>query len=311
MTVTDNGRVELDEATLAKARELTAGGKQPSKREMRDHIRKGWSTVNEVLTLLGREDAERRAEKARAARKTIRKLSSRKRSGSTGPVRAQRQRTVNEPIGFQPMELVSAPAGVEFPEAVQKHPEPIARAVNEMTAPLLAEVPLGPARLPEPEAVEEQLAAPVKAQLRVIRTWPILIVAAGAFVAIWAGWVGIGRLTGFGDVNLLPGLVDDGRWSTVNTAITLPLGMEAYSAYAFYVLLHRSAPARARRFAAWSSLGAVLLGMAGQTAYHLMIADRMTAAPWQITTVVSCLPVAVFGLAAALVHLVRAGEEVK
>lgn len=36
----------------------------------------------------------------------------------------------------------------------------------------------------------------------------------------------------------------------------------------------------------------------------------MTAAPWQITTAVSCLPVAVFGLAAALVHMVRAGEEV-
>jgi hypothetical protein len=39
-----------------------------------------------------------------------------------------------------------------------------------------------------------------------------------------------------------------------------------------------------------------------------MAAAQMTLAPWQITTVVSCLPVSVFGLVAALVHMVRAGE---
>jgi hypothetical protein len=144
---------------------------------------------------------------------------------------------------------------------------------------------------------------------RRVVVWPILIVAAGAFIAIWGGWVGLGKLTGFGDVNLLPGIVRDGKWSTLDTAITLPMGMEAYSAYAFYVWLHPGVPERARRFAFWSSMGAVALGMAGQTAYHLMTADGMTAAPWWITTVVSCLPVAVFGLAAALVHMVRSGDQ--
>lgn len=287
MTITDNGRVELDEQTLAKGRELTAGGKLPGKREMQRHLGKGWPIVNEVLTRLGDEVAERTTAKRREARRKIKTLQSRKRSGSTRPVLPERQRTVNEIIPtaiVEPAVELVAPA---IPEAAQKHPGTAPVTVNETP-----------------------VAEPIKPGSKVIRTWPILIVAAGAFVAIWAGWVGLGQLTGFGDMNLLPGLVDDGKWSTVDTKITLPLGMEAYSAYAFYVLLHRSAPKRARVFAAWSSLGAVLLGMAGQTAYHLMAAKQITAAPWEITTVVSCLPVAVFGLAAALVHMVRAGEGV-
>jgi hypothetical protein len=211
------------------------------------------------------EEAER---EAAAARLRARRGAAKKRRAG------QRRRRVN--VCFPG---VNGPATAPSPVAT---PEPVAEAM--------------------PEAVQEHPTPTIPAK---VRTWPILIVAAGAFIAIWGGWVGIGKLTGFGDVNLLPGIVRDGSWATLDTAITLPMGMEAYSAYAFYILLHRGVPRRARRFAAWSSLGAVVLGMAGQTAYHLMTAAGMTAAPWQITTVVSCLPVAVFGLAAALVHMVR------
>ncbi|MET0426312.1 MAG: ABC transporter permease [Actinoplanes sp.] len=162
---------------------------------------------------------------------------------------------------------------------------------------------VAPVAAPEPTST-----AGSRVTLRKVVTWPALLVAAPAFVAIWAGWVAIGKLTGFGRVNLLPGF-----WSgwTVDTAITLPIGVEAYAAYAFYVALHSSAPARARKFAAWSAGLAVVLGMGGQAAYHLMSAAHMDKAPWQITTLVSCLPVAVFGVAAALVHMVRAGNDEK
>jgi len=37
-----------------------------------------------------------------------------------------------------------------------------------------------------------------------------------------------------------------------------------------------------------------------------MVAAEVTSAPWPITTAVSCLPVAVLGMGAALVHLLRA-----
>lgn len=135
------------------------------------------------------------------------------------------------------------------------------------------------------------------------RAWPVLLLALPAFVAIWGGWVGLGELTGFGPVNLLPGI---GSGWTINSAITLPIGVEAYAAYALRVWLSGIAPTLlARRFAMWSAIGALVLGAGGQVAYHLMVAAGMTKAPWQITTFVSCLPVVVLGCGAALAHLLH------
>jgi hypothetical protein len=135
--------------------------------------------------------------------------------------------------------------------------------------------------------------------------WPVLLLAAPAFVAIWSGWVALGGLAGFGVVNPLPGIADG---FTINTAITLPIGMEAYAAYALWVWLSGRAPARARRFARWSALLALTVGAAGQVTYHLMAAAGLTTAPWPITTAVACLPVAVLGMGAALAHLLHTNE---
>ncbi|WP_460392499.1 hypothetical protein [Actinophytocola sediminis] len=124
-----------------------------------------------------------------------------------------------------------------------------------------------------------------------------------AFVAIWGGWVGLGRLTGFGPIELLPGIWDG---LSINSAITLPLGVETYAAFAMRVWLSDSAGStRARDFAKWSTVGSLALGMAGQVAYHLMSAAGITSAPWPITTLVSCLPVVVLGCGAALAHLLH------
>ena len=277
MTITENGRTEVDEELLARGRELVADGVMPPKRELQKHLRVGWDKVNAVLLKLGEEAEQATVQRRREARAAMRRVASRKRSGAPRVIHRDRFSTVNETSTPMALEPVVEPPMAPEPEAVQKHPEPVVAPVNE-----------APAARP------------------FVRTWPAWIVASPAFVAIWAGWVGIGKLTGFGKVNLLPGI---GKGWVIDTAITLPIGVEAYAGYAFYVALHRHAPRRARRFAAWSAGVAVLLGMGGQTAYHLMSAERMTAAPWQITTIVSCLPVAVFGLAAALVHMVRAGEE--
>ncbi|ONI90632.1 hypothetical protein ALI144C_02880 [Actinosynnema sp. ALI-1.44] len=182
-------------------------------------------------------------------------------------------------------------------------PEPVpARAESVTVASPVADVADPVSTVAEP---------PVPASTRMASRWrnlPVYLIALGAFVAIWGGWVGLGQLTGFGPVNLLPGIGDG--W-TINTAITLPLGMEAYAAYAMRVWFDKSMPARARRFAMWSTCGALLLGMSGQVAYHLMQAAGVVAAPWQITTFVSCLPVLVLGGAAALVHLSHDTSEVQ
>lgn len=132
------------------------------------------------------------------------------------------------------------------------------------------------------------------------RRWPVALLAAPAFVAIWSGWVGVGALTGFGPVHPLPGIASG---FTINSAITLPIGVEVYAAYALRVWLTATGQTRAQRFAKRSAIAAFVLGGLGQIAYHLMTAAGLTVAPWPITTVVSCLPVVVLGFGAALAHL--------
>jgi hypothetical protein len=137
-----------------------------------------------------------------------------------------------------------------------------------------------------------------------VRAWPLLVLAVPAAVAVWSGWVGIGQMTGFGLVHPLPGI-----WGSLHldTAVTLPVGVEAYAAYALRAWLSASSAvsARTRAFARWSAIGSLVLGMAGQVAYHLLVQDHVTHAPWGVTTAVSCIPVLVLGMGAALAHLLR------
>ncbi|GGS88650.1 hypothetical protein ACFFV7_50855 [Nonomuraea spiralis] len=133
--------------------------------------------------------------------------------------------------------------------------------------------------------------------------WPLILLALPAGVATWSGWVGLGERTGFGVVKPLPGLLDTFE---INTAITLPIGVETYAAYALGAWLNRSPriSASTRRFAKWSAIGSLLLGMLGQVAYHLLEQAGIQHAPWQVTTVVSALPVLVLGMGAGLSHMI-------
>lgn len=132
----------------------------------------------------------------------------------------------------------------------------------------------------------------------------MLVLAAPAAVAVWSGWVGIGQMTGFGEIHPLPGL-----WGSLhlNTAVTLPVGVEAYGAFSLQVWLTSNTVVshRTRGFARWSAIAALVLGMAGQVAYHLLTQAGVTRAPWEVTTLVSCLPVVVLGMGSSLAHLLR------
>ncbi|WP_426510633.1 ABC transporter permease [Dactylosporangium sp. McL0621] len=143
---------------------------------------------------------------------------------------------------------------------------------------------------------------PASRRTRKVSTWPVMLIALPAFVAIWSGWVGLGGLTGFGVVHPLPGIADG---FSLNTAITLPIGVEIYAAYALRIWLSGAVPPRAGRFAKLSAIGSLLVGALGQVAYHILTAAGITGAPWWITTLVACLPVAVLGMGAALAHLIR------
>jgi hypothetical protein len=134
-------------------------------------------------------------------------------------------------------------------------------------------------------------------------SWLVLLLALPAFVAIWSGWVELGTLTGFGLVRPLPGIWDALQ---IDSRVTLPIGMEAYAAYGLRVWLSGASSPRALSFARTSSCIALVLGAAGQVAYHLMHAAGMTRAPWPVTALVACLPVAVLGMGVALAHLTHA-----
>lgn len=135
------------------------------------------------------------------------------------------------------------------------------------------------------------------------RRWPLLLVAPASCVAVWTGWVGLGEMTGFGPVHPLPGIWDG---LTINTAITLPIGVEAYAAYALSAALTPARlSSRTRRFAWASAIGSLTLGALGQVAYHLLVAAGRASAPWPVTTLVAVLPVLVLGMAAALAHMIR------
>jgi hypothetical protein len=169
------------------------------------------------------------------------------------------------------------------------------------TRPVVAEMPqVAPVADPDTTITPPTTDGPEKAP----RSWPLFLLSLPAMVAVWSGWVGLGAMTGFGIVHPLPGIADH---FTLNTAITLPIGVEAYAAYAMRVWLSTAVTVKARRFAKWSALGALVIGALGQVVYHLMVARHITAAPNLVTMAVGSLPVVTAGLGFGLAHLVRHG----
>jgi len=162
-----------------------------------------------------------------------------------------------------------------------------------------------PPAVPMPRHMPEPAPTAVAPRKR-LTVWPVWLLMLPAAVAIWGGWVGLGEMAGFGPVRLLPGIYDR---LVINTAITLPIGMEVYAAYALYVWLSGRAQGKARKMARSSAWAALIVGALGQIAYHVMAAAGVGAAPWWITAGVACLPVAVLGMGAALAHMVRAEAE--
>lgn len=136
------------------------------------------------------------------------------------------------------------------------------------------------------------------------QTWPLILIGAAAAVAVWSGWVGLGKLAGFGMIEPLPGIANG--WE-INSSVVLPISVEAYAAYALrcWLTVGRFTP-RTVRFAKWSAIISLVIGALAQVAYHLMSAAGLVRAPWPVTMLVACVPVAVLGLASALAKMVTA-----
>lgn len=138
---------------------------------------------------------------------------------------------------------------------------------------------------------------------RAPKPWPLALIGLAAAVAVWSGWVGLGEMVGFGPIDLLPGI---GSGFTINSAVVLPISVEAYAAYALRVWLSTSYhSSRTIRFAKLSTFASLAVGAGAQVAYHLMSAAGYTRAPWWVTMLVAIVPVVVLGLASALAKLVK------
>lgn len=231
-----------------------------------------------------------------------------------------------EPPAPEPTPAPATPDGIEpdpDPDPVTTQPVPDTTDDPQPAAPVidseLLEAPDGHPPTPTPAAPVAPVvpalvakAKPVTAAAPVPRprpkpvVWPVLLLSLPAFVAIWSGWVELGQMSGFGIVHPLPGIADDVQ---INSAITLPIGVETYAAYALWVWLSGRAPRVARRFAKWSALGSLIFGGAGQIAFHLLAAAGVTVAPWGIVSAVACVPVVVLGMGAALAHLQLADDD--
>ncbi|SCL15159.1 ABC transporter permease [Micromonospora inyonensis] len=276
------------EDLLPAARKLTHElGGLPSRNRLMKRFRIGSEKANELLTLLREErDQQARSDRMHAALVVRGSLADRPTLFPVDPAP-----TVDT--------TEADPATVDRTEQPAPDPPPTPEAV----APVVAVAPVEPSEQVTPVEGPVTKIGPKPSRRAVV--WPVILLALPAFVAIWGGWVGLGKLTGFGKVNLLPGI---GSGWVIDTAITLPIGVETYGAFALYVWLSGRVPVRAARFAKWSALGSLAIGALGQVAYHLLIAAGVTAAPWWITTLVACLPVAVLGMGAALAHLAHADQ---
>lgn len=100
----------------------------------------------------------------------------------------------------------------------------------------------------------------------------------------------------------LRSLAEMAGWAAPMASL-LPLTVDAYAMTATRVWLSGStASVRARRFAKWNAIGAILLSLAGNAAYHL-IAAHLLAVSWMIVLAVGAVPPVVLGLVSHLAVL--------
>ncbi|GIJ10718.1 ABC transporter permease [Micromonospora andamanensis] len=289
------------DALLPAARELTQElGTVPSRNRLMREFRIGAPKADELRSMLVGEAAALRMDYAEPIGPDPAPVES---DPGTDPVDIPLDGGSAPSAGSDRVETLRAAMAVRG-ALLEPRPAPADTRIQPVAEPVSAPVTPLPAVQPDEQAttIGHPGTPTVDKPRKPVAVWPVVLLSLPAFVAVWSGWVGLGGLTGFGVVYPLPGIWDS---LAINTAITLPIGVETYAAFALYVWLSGRVPPRARRFAKYSAIGSLLVGAAGQVAYHLLVAAGITVAPWWITTAVSVLPVAVLGMGAALAHLVR------
>src|SRR3954469_15155474 len=133
-------------------------------------------------------------------------------------------------------------------------------------------------------------------QLAAVASWAVL---AASFGLSASTWIALARLAGFTATLDLPGV-------TLAMAWLMPVAVDGYVVVAL-VLWMAPVPADVARFAKRNTYGAAGVGIAAQSAYHLLSTMDSTGVGWRVAlaAVVGALPPTVAGLAVHMRALIR------
>jgi len=135
-------------------------------------------------------------------------------------------------------------------------------------------------------------------KLASVASWAVL---AASFGLSASTWIALARLAGFTDTLTVPVL-----GITLAMAWLMPIAVDGYVVVAL-VLWMAPVPAKVAAFARKNTYGAAGIGIAAQSAYHLLFTLSTTNQEWRVVlaAIVGALPPAVAGLAVHMRSLIR------
>ncbi|WLS48417.1 hypothetical protein Q3V37_14965 [Micromonospora profundi] len=135
-------------------------------------------------------------------------------------------------------------------------------------------------------------------RLASIASWAVLVASFGLSASTW---IALAELAGFTARITVPG-------TSVSLALAwlMPIAVDGYVVVAL-VLWMAPVPARVAAFAKKNTYGAAGIGIAAQSAYHLLDTMSTNVEPWRVVlaAIVGALPPAVAGLAVHMRALIR------
>ena len=139
-------------------------------------------------------------------------------------------------------------------------------------------------------------------QLASIASWAVL---AASFALSASTWIAMAVLAGFTSTATLP-VID----VTLRVAWLMPVAIDGYVVVAL-VLWMSDVPATVAEFAKKNTYGAAGIGIAAQSAYHLLATQSETNQLWRVVlaAIVGALPPAVAALAVHMRALIRRGTD--
>jgi hypothetical protein len=135
-------------------------------------------------------------------------------------------------------------------------------------------------------------------RLASVASWAVLVASFGLSASTW---IALARLAGFTDTLTVP-LLD----VRLAMAWLMPIAVDGYVTVAL-VLWMAPVPAKVAAFARKNTYGAAGVGIAAQSAYHLLFTLSTTDEAWRVAlaAIVGALPPAVAGLAVHMRSLIR------